>query len=391
MPTYSQTNLQDAIWDPNMDSNISSVINVQNVMNEIVRDVLLELDMRSTKRRAATSPNLFDNVFDYAAPSDMKRLGLIDLVPQIGRGRDDYWTLTTPEEFDRMKGETKLVVAISDYDFLRKIRVSVDNNAEQLIIASLDTITGDGGTWVAYDSDTDDVETDSDDFVKGSGSVRFDINAAGGTTAGIKNTGLTAFDYSEYVEQNRSAFVWAKIASTTNLTNYKLRIGDDLTANYDEITVTQTNEAAAFRAGWNLLRFDFVNKTTTGSPARTASTAAALFMTKAAGKISEAGYKFDHLIAQQGKYYDVLYYSKYGWQNSSGTYLENSTASTDSLNADVEEFNIFVQKGRERRFMMEKDFDSADREEKKYDKMVALYKLQYPSDALILKTTYQEI
>lgn len=400
MPTYSRTNLRDAIWDPKIYSNISSRISVNDIMNEIVKEVISEIDLRSTKRRLPTSPNLFDNEWDYQKPADMKAWGLIDIPAQIKRTKDDEWILTTPEEFDRMKEKKQLLVAILDYDFAGKIRISVNNNSEQLIIASLDTLTGDGGTWEAFSTDSDTVEADSDDFVKGSGSIRFNITAVGGTTAGIKNTALSEFDYSEYVSNNRSIFVWVKIVSTTNLTNWKLRLGETSSA-YDEITVTAQADGSAFRAGWNLLRFDFVNKSTTGSPDRTIGTYAACFMTKTAGKISEVGYKVDHIIAQQGVPYDFIYYSKYGWQSSAGTYLENSTADTDLLNADTEEFNLFVQKGRVRKALTEQNFNLATLEDNRYKGIQTRYshipgmrdeyKMRYPSEAKIVTTTYQEI
>lgn len=392
MPTYTRLNLRNSIWDSSVYSNIASRIDTNTIMNEIVREVCAEIDLRSTKRKTATSPNLFDEVYDIAKPSDLKRWGLIDIIPQIGRRLDDEWTLTTPEEFDRRKAVDTLLVAIDDRDFLGKIRVSIKNNADQLVIGTLDSLLGDGSTsgvgWEAFDADTANVIADTDNFVRGSGSIRFDINAVGGTTSGIKNSSLTTFDWTDYVSMNRSVFVWAWITSATNLTNYKLRLGSSASA-YDEMTVTAGSDATAFHVGWNLLRFDFSGKTTTGSPTRTAGTFAAIYMTKAGGKISETGYRFDYIVAQEGKYYDVLYYSKYGWQTSGGTYLENSTADTDLINADTDEYNLFVQNGRIRKARIEKDFNLADREEKTYQMMRANYILLYPSEAKILINQYR--
>lgn len=382
---YTRTNFKDAVWDPLVYSNISSILTVDNVLNEAARDVVSDIDLRSTKRRVSTSPNLFEEISDYAKPSDMKRLGLIDIAPQIKRSKDDYWTLVTPEEFDRTKSKNSGIIAIVDHDGVGRIRISKQIDAEEVTIATLDSLTADGGTWEAFSADTDSLVADTDNYVEGSGSIRFNITSAGGTTAGIKNTSLDTFDWSEYVSLNRSIFVFAYITSATNITNFILELGSSASA-YDKITVTSTQEGTAFRAGINILRFDFANKTTVGSPDRENGAYAALYMTKSSGKVSETGYRFDAIIAQEGSLHDIYYYSKYAWQNASGTYLENSTSDTDYLNADTDEFGLFVQRARFRKAMQERDMRLATFEKGIYDEMVRQYRLSYQSEALLLQS-----
>jgi hypothetical protein len=215
--------------------------------------------------------------------------------------------------------------------------------------------------------------------------LKFDLTGAA-TTAGIQNTTLNNIDITKYTNDG-SVFVWAYINSTTNLTNFILQIGNDLTANYYSQTITTTNEGVAFSNGWNLLRFDFASMTQTGTVAPTTVDSIRLYMTKTLGK-SDDGYRFDNITLHTGEYHDILYYSKYGWQTSSGTFLENSTASTDKLNCDTEEFDLFVYKGKELASADMKDWNGVKYYEGKYLERKKQYQKTYKSERMPLETNY---
>jgi hypothetical protein len=154
------------------------------------------------------------------------------------------------------------------------------------------------------------------------------------------------------------------------------------------MTVTTTNEGLAFAAGWNLLRFDFSGKTTTGTPVDTAGVYCALFMTKTAGKISETDYRFDYMVLRRGQIYNLVYYTRYAWQNSSGTYLVDSTADTDYINCDTDEFNMFVEKFVEIAADELREPDDSLKAGTKYTELTKLYRKQYKGEALQLQDTY---
>ena len=193
--SYKQSDLQNEIADSKKRATAITTVDMTVLMNKAVRYVLNDLDLRTTKRQVASSPNLFEDIYDYSWPADGKDLGFIDIEPQINRSKDNEWILTTPEEFDRKKSFEKNLVAIKDRDGIRKLRVSADifinplNNI-QMDISTLDTLTSGGGTWSLY-GDAINVVSDSDNFVKGAGSIKFDISGAGGTTAGIQNLSIS--------------------------------------------------------------------------------------------------------------------------------------------------------------------------------------------------------
>ena len=397
MPVYTRTLLKTST--DTMISGTPSDADKNTLVNRAVREALSDVDMRSMKRKSALAPNLFDDIFQYTCPGDLKENKIVDVKPQIKRGRLDQWRLTTEEEFDRIKEDHRIdywgdpikisksqwlgdsICAISDADFVRKILLSRPVDDKSVTISPLDAV----GTWVLFGDGTN-LTADSDNYVKGSASINWDISAAGGTTAGIANSSIPSFDISDYLGTG-SVFVWAYITSATNITNFILRIGSSASA-YNSITVTTNNEGTAFYAGWNLLRWDFINKTTTGSPTNTACTYVAIYMTKAAGKISETDYRFDNLVMKVGSHYDLIYYSKYGWQSNAAAYLENSTADTDYLNVDTAEMRIIEYKAAELMERHLKNHGEADRYFQLYQLEITKYQQTHPSEAMIQTTTY---
>ena len=337
-PNFSYTDLKDQVVDPLRFLNVSDNLTIRNSINRAARNVINEVDLKSTKRNAVLSSNIFDSIYDYQCPTDLK--ALIDFQPQINRDSDSRVVLTTEEQFDRKKTISNNLVCIAYDDFSRKIRFSKDVLDTQLTVSNFDSLTV-SGTWVLF-GDATNVAIDTDDYVSGGGSIKFDISNAGGTIAGVQNLAMTEFDISDFTTEG-SAFVWAYINSATNLTNYILRIGSSATVYYT-ITITTAHDGNAFQAGWNLLRFDFADKVATGTPSETACIYTALYMTKATGKVSEDDYRFDDLVLHTGQIYSALYYSLYPFQTSAGVWIANSTADTDLVNAESDEYNLFIFK-----------------------------------------------
>ena len=382
--TYSYTNLKDQIVDPISFANIGTALTILNIINRAARMVYQEVDLRSAKRKATLSPKLFDDQFDYTCPTDLKGEAVIDLIPQANRSLNSRFNLVTPEYFDRKKSTMKSLVAFSDDDLVRKVRVSADIDDTVATVASFNSLTGDGGTWALF-GDGENVATNTENYLEGSGSIGFDISGAGGTTAGIQNTSVTTFDVTDY-KDNGSAFIWVYINSTTNLTNFILRLGSD-SSNYYSMTVTATNEGAAFQTGWNLLRFDLSGKSTTGTPDDDGCDYVAFYMTKAGAKVDD-GYRVDNLTLHTGEYHDILYYSKYPWQTSAGAFIENSTTATDKINADTDELDLIVMKGKVEVFRELYDWEQMKAAQAEYEKMKRTYQLQNPSQRLMRAEWY---
>lgn len=331
--------------------------------------------------------DLFDDIYSYPAPTDLKDTALIDLDPQINRSSIFKVVRVTEEEFQRRKLVRSNIVSIATDELVKRILFSGDVNDTLLVASTLDSLTAGGGTWSAY-NDAASVVADADNKVKGSGSIKFDLTGSD-TTAGIQNTTLTSFDISDFVNDGH-VYVWVYINSTTNLTNFILDVGNDLTTNYYSDTVTTQFDSTAFVNGWNLLRFDFSGITENGTVTDTAIDAMRIYMTKTSGK-SDDGYRFDHIEFHTGEIHNVLYYSRYPWQTSAGVFLENSTATTDLLNAETDEFDGFVYKGKVELFRELRRFDLVADAEREYQAWKKDYETRNPSERLPLQQTYYRV
>jgi len=382
MPSFTQAELNTEVTA--IVSGSFTAANFLTVSNRAVRDVLSDIDLRSSIRSSALSPNLFDDVFQYTCPSDLKGNKVIDIKPQVRRESSDRWDLITAEEFDRMKQECRdpSLVAVSRDDLVNKLLLSRIIDDQETVIDVLDVV----GDWEGY-GEGENLTADVDDYVKGSGSINWDISAtADKTTAGIYNDSLDTFDVSDYLT-NGSIFVWAYISSVTDLTNFIIRIGSS-SAVYYSITITTNNEGAAFYAGWNLLRFDFADASETGTVDDDGCDYVALYMTKGTDKTSETDYRFDNLVMKLGKHYSVVYYSRYFWQSNAAVYLEDATAITDILNCETDEYNLIIRKTAQYMEEFLRNPAEAAKHEAIYERKKVKYIFENPSQALLLSQEY---
>jgi hypothetical protein len=380
---YSYSNFKDHVIDPLSYPNAASSVTVLNVLNRAARLVVKDIDLQSAKRKAA-AVQLFDDEYEYTAPTDLKNEAIIDFISQKPRSLDSRLSLVTPERFDRKKSLLGNLITVVHQDGSRRVRFSGDVEDTSLSFG-LNSLTEDG-TWSGFGDGTN-VTTDNENYVEGSGSINWDINAAGGTTAGVQNTSLTAFDISDYTA-NGVIFLRVYITSITNITNFKVRVGMDTSANYYELTTTTQADGTAFVQGWNVLKLSFSGVTETGTVTEASCDSLALYMTKAGAKVSETDYRFDKVVFHTGDYHNLYYYSKYPWQTNAGTWIENSTTSTDLLNADTDEFDLFVMKGKVEMFRELKEYDQMKLAQEDYEKMKLTYQLQNPSQRLMRAEWY---
>ena len=218
MPNFSRSQLKTDI-NGGIHNKIGNVPNVDDAINRAVNEAWTDIDFRSVKRKAVLTPNLFSGVFEYSYPTDASGFQVSDLNRQKdNRPVSEEWQLVTEEEFHRDKDRKDNLVAVSIRDFNRRILISKRISDDTLTISPLDTLTS-SGTWTAF-GDAENLEADNLDFIQGSGSIKFDISSAGGTTAGITALDVNTFDVTDYLTGG-SAFYNTKITDTTDITNYK--------------------------------------------------------------------------------------------------------------------------------------------------------------------------
>lgn len=382
-PTYSQADFYEII-DGMVHQKFAQTNDRQVIVNRAVRYVLGDIDMRSTKRSAALSPNLFNSVYDYTAPSDLNARKIIDIKKQVSRSSSERWQLTDEADFDRLKGVSSRIIAIKDANFAQILRIDGVVDSSDQTIHDCDSLTADGTWAVVSGTDATNLTLDQLNFIE-SASLNFDTNS-GATTAAIENSTFAQKDLTDFDELGQ-LFVWVYIPATSGLTNFILRWGND-SSNYWSRTVTTDSAGNSFAVGWNLLRFNWSGATETGTVAPATIDYLRLTITKTGGMAAATDWRVDEISVKAGEIYDVVYYSKYGWQTSVAAYIEESTATTDLLIADVEEVEIIAFKAAEMASQELKEYEDAKYFREEYQIAKQRYIYNYPSESLVLERSY---
>lgn len=378
-PSITQAEFK-AIVNGNVHSKFGQCSDTIVVMNRGVRFVLGDLDLRSLKRYGALSPNLFDDIYEYAAPSDLKGEKVIDIRKQTNRTQADRFLLVDDAAFDRTKGLSPYRIAIRDENFGKILRIDGVEGDTRVVLHNCDSKTA-NGTWAAT-ADASNITADSDDFIDGSASLNFDT-ATGAGTAVLTNAGMTAVDLSTW-DQQGSVFMWVFIPDSftlASITNFILKWGTN-SANYWSKTVTTTNDGLGFKAGWNLLRFDWSTATQTGTVTPASIGYLQFTLTKSGAQAADTDWRIDEIIFRKGAIYETVYYSKFGWQTSAGAYIEESTTTTDLLVADTDEIEMMGFKTAEFAAQELKEYEDVTYNRAEYDKAKMRYLENNPSEAL---------
>lgn len=405
MPTISQYpySLVSRILGTKIHGRVSNLNSVdtnteRDLINSAVRVALSDVDFRGNIRETLLTPNLMDNQWDYALPTDVKADNIIDFRPQATDSRDEFeiYSLVSPQEFDRRKRVEKGIYTILNDDLTRTLRISADVQDNTLQVSSLDDTAAGGGDWTTFDSvsvNDSDVKADADDFIEGAGSIRFQTDTTDTTDSvvGVQNIALTAFDISTYLARG-SAFVDAKLTvADTGIHQISLRLGSD-SNNYYQISDSNQNDCSAFQTGWNKIRWDFQNKTTVGTPADTAIDYAAIFWsrdttTTALLHLNDTDWGFDNLILKRGKYYNLSYYTRNVWQDTAFGVNENSTNDSHALMVQNDELEVIMAKAAELASQYLRDNADAGYFAKEYQRLKQAYLMRNPSQSGVLTTS----
>lgn len=384
---YTQAKFYEIV-DGMLHQKFAQVNDRQVISNRAVRFVLGDMDLRSHKRNSVLAPNLFNDVYDYTAPSDLKQDALIDIRRQVKRAAFEKFFLIDETEFDRKKGLREYVVAIKDDDFTKILKIDGVEGNVKAVIHNCNSVTG-NGTW-AVGADASNITADTSNFITGSASLNFDM-AKGAATGYIELTGASQVDLTSHDEKG-SIFVWVFIPDVSDaqgdtVTNFILRWGND-SSNYWHRTVTATNEGLSFVDGWNLLRFDWNGATEVGTVDPETIDYLRLTVTKSTSLEADTDWRVDDIVSRVGEIYNVVYYTKFGWQDSSGTYLEESSATTDLVIADTDEIEIIANKAAEFAAQELKEKDEVAYFKGEYNSFRKRYQSMYPTERMKRQQVY---
>lgn len=323
-----KTRLEQKIHDLSIDK----VSDFYGLVKEAAGNVLLKIDPQETKRFAAVENALYDQVYSYVLPSDVKGNKIFSLRPQVNNNPANRFSQTYSGEFDLYK--TNDTSAIEFNNGVKILRVSKSLRAGPVVNEANDLTSN--GTWSAG-GDASNLRQDTVNFVTGGASLIFDL-AASGSAGYLENSTMTPVDLTVYENTGR-IFVWVYIPDSDAITSIGIRLGSS-SSNYIGRSATTAVASTAFVDGWNLIPFDWSGATEVGTV--DPSSISYLRITYNYDGTAVPSCRLDSTVVRLGTIYELGYYSKFLFRTSAGTWIEEPTSDDDLINLDTESFNVLL-------------------------------------------------
>lgn len=369
---------------------VNSIQNFYGLCNAVASDILLRIDPQETKRIVETPP-IFNGVWNYAIPVDLKGNRVIDIRPQFLRYPQDVWLQVYNQAFDLSKnnlpGSWQPDMTIVYDSAIKYIRISSPNLVPGIVLSQGDNIQS-NGTW-STGGDATNLQVDNINFVNAGGSLKFNLTGATGTGY-LENSTLGAQNLQNNINQ-AVQFLYSYFPTGNEITSMELRWGSGA-SDYYSVTTSVTQENTTFQNAWNLLAFNWLGATVVGSPDVQNITYLRVTWNYTVGK-AQTGMHLNGISSILGKILEMEYYSKYMFRDQAGTFKETVTSDTDIINLDTEAYMIFTN-----RFLylaaqqkqgsdMGFDFSFFDKE---YENGIARYTALYKSEVQKPRSTYYQ-
>lgn len=319
----------------------NKVPGIYTIANRAARQLLLDVDPKETQRIVPIA-QVFNSVFDYACPVDVKGDRVVDIRPQAGRMPWDIYPQGYSQDFDANKNvsfDNKLYTQWNTG--VKTLRIEAPSLTAPLVLCDTSTLTGWTGLLGAQN-----LTLDTTNNVAGGGAIMFDLGA-GSTSGSIQVSTLSPVNVTGHVNID-TEFYWVYLPNASAITSLTVRWGSDITTNYYTYTATSTQQGTAFQNGWNLIAMPWASATLMGNPVATAYDSVQL--TVAYNGTLQTGLKFCNLTSNMGEIFEAVYYSKYLFRDPVTNAFQESIVAGGSddnkiINLDTDSYNLFFNKG----------------------------------------------
>lgn len=313
---------------------LNQITDLDGMFDRAGRQLLLDIDPQETKRVTQFVNPIYNAVYDYAAPDDLKGNRIIDIRPQANRKLGEVLAQNYNQDFDLYKSSGTPNFTINFNKGIKTVRINAPFLLPGVTVNECDSLT-DNGTWTAT-GDASNLTLDSVNFASGSASLKCNLSV-GGTAGQLVNSTIQSVDLTGFEEGALFAYVYLPTGS--DFTSVTARIGSSV-GDYVTATVTTTSTGNAFQNGWNLLSFNRVGATAVGTIDDTKITY--LYFSFAYNGTAQVGVRLDGVVARLGKILECEYYSKFLFSNAlTGAWQETVTDDSNLINLDTESFNLF--------------------------------------------------
>lgn len=367
----------------------NQVTGIDNLLNRAARQLLLDCDPQETKRISQFANPIFNSVFDYAVPSDLKGNKVIDIRPQTPRYPSEVWLQGYNQAFDLSKWWTlQDGFTINFNTAVKTIRIAAPQLPAPILINGATDATS-NGTWSVGGGATS-LSTDNVNFISGGGSLEFNL-AAASATGYLENSTMAQLDLSTYVNQS-SFFFYTYLPDASDVTSIQLRIGSS-SANYYSSSVTTNQQGNSFEDGWNLLQFQWSSMTETGTVDD--ENIDYVRVTWSYNSTLQTAVRLNNITEILGRILEIEYYSKYMFRDvTTGAFQETVTDDSNLINLDTESYNLFLYQAAYLAVQQTQGMDmGADQNYfgKFYQDNLARYKAMYKSEVQKPQSIYYKI
>lgn len=361
---------------------LNQIVNLYGVYTRAARRVLQDVDPQETKVDVQFG-QVWDSVFDYPLPVDVKGNKVIDLYPQANRRTTDNLSQVYNKQFDLWKNYTLVPDFTPRYsNGNRTIRVNATHLNAGIQLNAADGIAT-NGTW-STGGNASNIQNDNQYYTSGAaGSVSFQLNQTGvpGSTGYVENSTMGAIDLTQHYN-NAYEFFQTYLPTATGFSSIEYRYGTD-SSNYYTFTVAGDYSLNTWVNGWNQNGASWSTATTVGTP--TLSQIKYIRVIFTYNGTVQTQVRINQFFSRLGVIFNINYYSKYLFRDATtGLFKEKVTADTDIINLDTDGFNLFLyaaaseaceqQQGLAAMFFDSPTFDS------KYNDTLGEYQSKYKSE-----------
>jgi len=335
MSNYSVLNAKSDLTGIVHGTTLNQITNLNGLFNRAARQLLQDLDPAETIRYSLIGP-VFDQVFDYSCPIDLKGTKIIDIAPQVNRLGNVFLSRYN-QDFDIAKTfSLQDLFTITYNGSIKVLKLNFSQAPSPIVVDTMSSIT-DNGTYSVSGGGAN-LSVDSQNFVVGGSSLKFDLSL-GQSTGYVQNTTLTTVDLTDTLNEG-TQFLWVYLPNASSVTAIELRWGSS-TSNYYSLSVTTTQSGTAFQNGWNLLSFNWSSASTTGTPVITDINF--VRVTFSYDSTLQTGVHVNGLTSQLGSLLNVEYYSECLFRDSL-TLAFQATVTDDSnlINLELDSYNIYL-------------------------------------------------
>jgi hypothetical protein len=294
-------------------------VNWGSLLRRAARKVLGNINPDTMKLRRAVYGGITKQQFAHFMDPDIKKP--VALYKNDG---DRKWTFLPPVAFAKDKDlSNKFTIAYTNG--IPFLMVAHDEPGSTLVIDEMENVTGMTGTATPA--------VNSHDFLSGDAAVQAAFDSTGKTL--IRTIDDGPLDLTDYLRG--TVFIPVRISTASKLASLTLRLRTD-GSNYYQVTTTADDIEDNIVNGWNVLRFDMANRSTTGTPTVTNIVDWMLTITADSGETVTC--VIDRMTLQKTAPLWLEGYTDKMFVDSSGNLSTNCDPSSDSLNIDEEVADI---------------------------------------------------